>query len=155
MARLGWLEFDDANIKASPTKLTIPMFEAIKLDAEAIETHEEQIRQRIRQMDDASRKNYYDRFSKEMKDPDTYAVLNFFFVTGLHHMYLGKYFRGAVNLCILLLGIVCFILGLVIIGGAAVLFILCVELMALFRSQMIVADYNNHVSERILKSMLY
>ena len=42
------------------------------------------------ELTDEQRKEYYDRFRREVRDPDTYAVLNYFFLAGLHHMYLGN-----------------------------------------------------------------
>ena len=129
------------------------MFDALKLDTSAINAQEEQIGQRVRELDDPLRKIFYDRLACEMKDPDTYAVLNFFFPTGLHHMYLGKYLRGTINLIILTIGIGCFLLGFPIAGTITVVFILCIELMALFRSQTIVTHHNNQLSEEILESI--
>ena len=68
---------------------------------------------------------------ESLKDHDTYAVLNYLLVAGLHHFYLGK-FLEAINLIILASGI-----GLIIftqyvfVGTLLIIFILIVELLAL------------------------
>jgi TM2 domain-containing membrane protein YozV len=126
------------------------MFEAFSLNTESVSAHEEQIRLRVRKLDDPQRKIYYAQFKREMKDPDTYAVLNYFFLTGLHHMYLGQYVRGAANLVTLIFGIGLVIVGATIVGSLLIGFILLVELLALFRAQVVVANHNNLVSESIL-----
>ena len=125
------------------------MFEAIRLDHNAVEKEEEAIRRRARDLPDMLRLEYHERLKKELKDPDTYASLNYFFLTGIHHMYLNKYVRGILNLVVLLVGLVMLALftplGVLIIG-----FILVIELMALFRSQVVVKDHNNKICRRIL-----
>ena len=129
------------------------MFEALRLDAATVTATAEEIRLRIRDLSDDQRKAYYDRFRKEVRDPDTFAVLNYFFLAGLHHMYLGNYLRGAVNLLTLLIGIVLLVSGLTLLGTLLVGFILVVELMALFRSQVVVAHHNNEVAQDILDDL--
>ena len=131
------------------------MFEAIKLDAAAVKAHEEELRLRVRDLDDPARKTYYEHFRQDMKDPDTYAILNYFFLTGLHHMYLGDFTRGAINLSILIVGIGLMFTGFALFGGLAIGFIIAMELMALFRSQVVVANHNNLLGERILDSMRF
>ena len=126
------------------------MFDAFALNTEAVSAHEEKIRLQVRELDDSQRKFYHGQFKREMKDPDTYAVLNYFFLAGLHHMYLGEYVRGAANLVMLIFGIGLLIVGATIVGSLLIGFILVVELMALFRAQVVVANHNNLVSESIL-----
>ena len=128
------------------------MFEALKLNAADVEAHEEEIRLRVRDLDDAARKAYYEQFGQDMKDPDTYAILNYFFLAGLHHMYLGDFTRGAINLSVLIAGISLMLTGFGLLGGLAIGFIVAVELMALFRSQVVVANHNNLLGERILNA---
>lgn len=129
------------------------MFEALKLDTAAVNAQEENIRLRVRELNDPQRKMYYERFRVQMKDPDTYAVLNYFFLTGLHHMYLGYYVRGAINLLILIVGVGLLSTGAILLGTLAIVVILCSELMALFRAQVIVAHHNNGVAEQILADL--
>ncbi|MDJ0908632.1 MAG: TM2 domain-containing protein [Woeseiaceae bacterium] len=128
------------------------MFEGLNLRKEDVADREEAIRQRVGTLEPSLRKTYYKRVGKEIRDPDTYAVLNYFFLAGLHHMYLGKWLRGSVNLVVLIAGIVLMFQGYP--GYWLVVFILLVELMALFRSEVIVNHHNNNVAERILTELL-
>jgi hypothetical protein len=114
---------------------------------------EESLRSRAAQLDDAKRKIYYARLDKSIKDPDTYAVLNWIFLAGLHHFYLKKYLRGSLNLGGFLLGVAMlftpfFIVGIIIIG-----LILIFELYELFFSQTIILEYNNKIAEDILAEL--
>lgn len=124
------------------------MFEGLLLRKEEVAEREEAIRRKVSALEPALRKKYHQQVGKAIKDPDTYAVLNYFFLTGLHHMYLGKWLRGFINLLVLTAGVVLMIQGYP--GYWLVIFILLIELMALFRAEVIVHDHNNDVSERIL-----
>ncbi len=126
------------------------MFEAVQLRREDVDRHEEELRGRINALEVSQRKAYYERFKRELKDPDTYAVLNYFFLAGLHHMYLGKFLRGSLNFFILLFGIGFMIGEFPVIGLFLIVLILLTELMALFRSEVIVNHHNNQLSEDIL-----
>ena len=129
------------------------MFEVLRLNAETVAATEEDIRLRLRDLTDEQRKTYYDRFRQEVRDPDTYAVLNYFFLAGLHHMYLGNYMRGAANLVTLVIGTGLLISGLTLLGILLVGFILTVELLALFRSQVVVSHHNNQIAQDILHDL--
>ena len=43
------------------------------LNQEAVDAEEEAIRQRVRELSDEQRMEYFRRFNKVVKDPDTYA----------------------------------------------------------------------------------
>ena len=75
------------------------MFEAFKLKAHQVEQQEEILRSQIGELDKLTRKKFYTLYSTLLKDPDTYAVLNFFFLTGLHHFYLGRTQAGLLYSC--------------------------------------------------------
>ena len=124
------------------------MFEAMTLRKEDVANREEAIRKRVAALEPPLRKTYYQLVGKRLKDPDTYAVVNYFFLAGLHHMYLGKWLRGILNLAVLIIGILLMFVGLP--GYVLVILILLVELMALFRSEVIVNDHNNNEAERVL-----
>jgi TM2 domain-containing membrane protein YozV len=115
-----------------------------------IQEEEERIRLLIRQLPDSERELYYKTVNPLLKDPDTYATLNYVFIAGLHHFYLKNWTMGIINIVVFWFGIGMFILGYPIAGGIAVLGISCVELYELFRSQAIVQDYNNKVMEQAL-----
>ena len=98
--------------------------------------------------------HYFNLLEPALKDHDTYAVLNYLLLPGLHHFYLGKFFRGSLNLIILLTGTsLIFFTKYVFVGTLIIFFILIVELLALFRSQVIVMNHNNHLSKEILESI--
>ena len=132
------------------------MFEAFVLKSEIVEEQEEKLRASVRELNESERKFFFKSFSKQVKDPDTYAVLNFFIITGLHHFYLKKYIRGSINLSFFLLAIVKLFsfqedgLWLGHIGILIVMLLVLIEIPSLFRSQIIVKDYNNRLSKKIL-----
>ena len=137
------------------------MFEAFTLRADTVEEQEESLRTLVRGLEESDRKFFFKRFSEQYKDPDTYAVLNFFFVGGLHHFYLKKHIRGFINLSLSLSGILfmfaapfqdnndsqagAFGAGILILA-----LITLIEIPNLFRSQTIAKDYNNRLSRKIL-----
>ncbi|MGF1689888.1 hypothetical protein [Photobacterium kagoshimensis] len=122
----------------------------------ALKQQEDDLRGQIRQLTDAQRKQYYQLEVDQVKDPDTYAVLNWFFVVGLHHFYLGKFVRGGVNLSLFLLSI----LLLVIypnhwLGYSMLIGILVIELPQLLNSQNIVHHHNNQIMAKCLAKVLH
>lgn len=123
------------------------------LNQSEVDAREEELRLQVRELPDDKRKLYFERAEKELKDPDTYAVLNYLFIAGLHHFYLGRWFRGLINLTVFGAGVYLLFLeqwqnGFIVIGIITVL-----ELYALFRSQVIVKHYNNDISQQILDSL--
>ena len=114
-----------------------------------LKKQEDSLRKRIALLSAAEKKAYYTMEEKRIKDPDTYAVLNYFFLAGLHHFYLGKPVWGLLNLLTMIIGLI-FIqsFGLILIG-----IVLIVELPQLFRSQKIVQKHNNQVMQQILESL--
>ena len=124
------------------------------LDASEVEREENRLRDAVSALPDDARKRYYEQLRKRTKDPDTYATLNWFLVAGLHHFYLGKTLRGMINLIVFAVGVfLIFVLPPIGISIITVVFI--VELWALFRSQIIVRDHNNRVSEATLQEVVY
>ncbi|MEL0112479.1 MAG: hypothetical protein VW835_12175 [Rickettsiales bacterium] len=122
------------------------------LDPHEIEREENRLRDLVAALPAEARKRYYERLRGRTRDPDTYATLNWFLVAGLHHFHLGKTLRGAVNLSVFLFGALMFFI-LPPLGIALVAAILVVELWALFRSQAIVRDHNNRISEATLREL--
>ncbi len=132
------------------------MFEAFTLKSQEVEETEDKLRLSVRELEDSDRMNFHKTFSDRMKDPDTYAVLNFFFITGLHHFYLENHAQGATNLIGFVLGLLLLLGGLEgpwEAGISLILFIILIELPALFRSQIIVKHYNNLLSSQLLKDI--
>lgn len=120
---------------------------------EAIREDEERIRQLVRALPDDKRLQFFKQAEQELKDPDTYAVLNYLFVAGLHHFYLGKPLRGTINLCLFITGTVMLFTGLAGTGLLLIIAITVVELRDLFNSQSVVQDYNNEVMEKIYRAV--
>ncbi len=120
---------------------------------EAIQDDEERIRKLVRELPDEKRLQFFREAEKRLKDPDTYAALNFFFVAGLHHFYLGEWLRGAINLFLFFAGVVLLLTGWILPGILSVIFICMVELKALFQSQLIVQHYNNEVMKALYRKI--
>lgn len=115
-----------------------------------VDAEEERLRERVNALPDERRKAFYDEARRALKDPDTYAVLNWFFLAGLHHFYLGRWQRGMADLALLIAGIMLFVSGQPLLGLLPILTVVALELWALFRSQVIVQDWNNEVYRRLL-----
>lgn len=117
------------------------MFETYSLRRESVNEAAQELRHKVEGLSTVQRIEYYAHYTSALKDPDTYAVLNWLFLAGLHHFYLAHYLQGLLNLGMMTLGIaLCFVSP--ILGGALILFITLVELPALFRSQLIVESHN-------------
>lgn len=123
------------------------------LSQDAIEEEEELIRNAINQLSDNERKIYFHTIKSKIKDPDTYAVLNWFFIAGLHHFYLENWVQGCIHLTLFLIGIVLIIIGLVWTGVVIILGISVAELYSLFQSQLIVQNYNNQIMKKAIKEI--
>jgi len=130
------------------------MFEGLKLSKELVEYKNQHLKEKVSNLSDEHRKQYYSQLAPVLKDHDTYAVLNYLLVAGLHHFYLGKILRGMINLTILAsgIGLICFT-DYIFVGSLLIIFILIIELLALFRSQVIVMNHNNLLAEEILESV--
>ena len=130
------------------------MFEGLNLKKDLVEYQSQRLKERVRELNEDQRRHYFNLLEPALKDHDTYAVLNYLLLPGLHHFYLGKFFRGSLNLIILIIGTsLIFFTKYVFVGTLIIFFILIVELLALFRSQVIVMNHNNHLSKEILESI--
>ncbi len=125
----------------------------IMLKQSEVNAREEALRLEIRELPDEKRKVFYERAEKKLKDPDTFAVLNYLFIAGLHHFYLGRWLRGLANLAVFFASIYLMYLGQWQNGFILFAIITLLELYALFRSQIIVKHYNNGISKNILSSL--
>ena len=120
---------------------------------EAVQEDEERIRKLVRELPDDKRLIFFKQIEKGLKDPDTYATLNFLFIAGLHHFYLGKWVRGLINIIIFLIGVFFVFAGFVGMGIFILIAISAIELKALFKAQLIVQDYNNEVMKMIYREV--
>ena len=128
------------------------MFEAWRVREAQVKAREEALRGRLRQLEDHDRAAFYRIYTPRLKDPDTYAVLNWLALAGLHHFYLGRLGAGALNLGLMLTGLA-LLFGAPVIGAALIAAVLIAELPALFRSQLVVADYNAALGEETLREL--
>jgi hypothetical protein len=121
------------------------------LKQEAVDAEEESLRAAIRGLSEEQRADFYRHAGKAVKDPDTYAALNWFFIAGLHHFYLKRWLLGLMDLAALFVAIACFAAGQVWAGVVLLLVIYSWELVQLFRSQIIVQDWNNQLYRDLLR----
>ena len=123
------------------------------LNQKVVQDEEEALRLLIRDLPDEQRKEFYRLAKQKLKDPDTFAVLNYIFITGLHHFYLGHWLRGIINLIGFIIAITLLVMGLWKLGLALMILLSLTEIYALFRSQLIVQDYNNQVMRVTLQCL--
>lgn len=123
------------------------------LNAALVEEQQDQIRRQIREMSDEQRRTFYTLSEKRIKDPDTYATLNYIFIAGLHHFYLGKWLLGLMNIAVFWGGVACIFMKYIDLGIALIVGIALFELFELFRSQALVQHHNNLISQEILRNI--
>ena len=123
------------------------------LNQEKVDENEEELRKKIQSLDDDTKRKFYKIVKKKVKDPDTYAALNWFFITGLHHFYLGKWLMGFIDLSVLVVGILLMLLGQFELGIFLIVLISLIELWALFRSQIIIQDWNNQIQWKVINKL--
>lgn len=119
---------------------------------EQLEKNEELLRSQVNALPESQKKEFFDRQSKHLKDPDTYATLNWFFLGGFHHCYLGKYALFLLELILLIVSIVGLFLGH---SSAFIIIAILVayELPQLFFSQKIARQHNYKVSCEIFNDV--
>ncbi len=115
-----------------------------------VDQKEEQLRASMKQLHEEKRAAIYSQFVKECKDPDTYATLNWSLFVGFHHIYLKQYLRAFIDWLCVFIGVFLLFADLSL-GAVFILVITVFELYQLFRSQIIVQDYNNHLLEKMLR----
>jgi TM2 domain-containing membrane protein YozV len=123
------------------------------LNKDEVQAQEERLRDKISLLDSEKKKELYTKLTKEIKDPDTYATLNWLLLTGLHHFYLRKWLNGSINLVIFIVSFILIFSNYSTIGLVMLGIILVVELKELFFSQVIVQDYNNKITEELLDTI--
>jgi len=121
------------------------------LSKDAVEQREERIRQQISELPDEDRSRLYKEAEKKLKDPDTYATLNYFFIAGLHYFYLGKWRAGLLAIALFWTGIVLLFTDAMWLGIALIAGVTLVEFYELFKSQLIVQEHNNQVLEELYR----
>ncbi len=120
---------------------------------ETVTDEEERLRKCVRALPNDQRFAFHQAAEKQLKDPDTYAALNYLFIAGLHHFYLGKWQRGLFNLCVFLGGLVLLFTPFSTLGICLIAVISIIELSALFKSQIIVQAHNNAIMKEIYRNI--
>lgn len=120
-------------------------------DQRTIDAEEDRLRTAAASLPDRERAAFYREAQRRLRDPDTYAVLNWFFMVGLHHFYLGRYGRGLLDIGVVAAGIMLIIGGHMLAGLGSILVVFVLELQALFRSQVIVQVWNNRIQRQLLR----
>lgn len=123
------------------------------LTSEQVLETEERLRKCVRALPDDKRLAFYQQAERRLKDPDTYAALNYLFIAGLHHFYLGKWVRGLLNITFFLAGVMLLFTPLAVIGILLIVAISIAELYALFKSQTIAQAHNNRIMEQIYREI--
>ena len=124
----------------------------MSIDKEQLRLEENQLREQIASLSVEQKRQYYAQELQYIKDPDTYAALNWVFIAGLHHFYLGKWQRGLVNLVLMFTGLFFYFSGIFSLFGAViVLFVFLIELPQLFMSENVIHRYNNQLMKELLQ----
>jgi len=119
---------------------------------EELRLEENQLREQIASLSVEQKRQYYAQELKHIKDPDTYAALNWIFLAGLHHFYLGKWQRGLINLASMCVGLIFYFSGIFALFGAVlILFVFIIELPQLFNSENVIHNYNNQLMKKLLQ----
>jgi TM2 domain-containing membrane protein YozV len=121
------------------------------LDQQAVDAEEERLRELATALPDLQRQQYFQQLKRELRDPDTYAALNWCFLAGLHHFYLGQWQRGLFNLLVFMAGLALLFSPWPWWGLLFIVLISVAELWALFRSQIIIQHWNNQIMRRLLE----
>ncbi|MCK5883179.1 MAG: hypothetical protein KAG61_05780 [Bacteriovoracaceae bacterium] len=124
-----------------------------KKEVDILEREEDEVRSRVNSLSDDARRDFFCKLDDQIKDPDTYATLNYFFIAGLHHFYLKKFTRGSIDLFLYALGLA--LLSTEIYSGGLILLLLVsiFEIPSLFKSEVIVKRYNLELRKEILSSL--
>ncbi|MDP5142398.1 TM2 domain-containing protein [Rheinheimera baltica] len=120
------------------------------LNQQQVDAEEERLREQAAALPDTERLALYQQLKHELRDPDTYATLNWCFLAGLHHFYLGQWLRGVANLMVFIVGVLLLLMGFYWLGWGLIVAISVVELWALFRAQIIIQHWNNQIMQRLL-----
>jgi len=119
-----------------------------------LKNEEQHLFAQISQLTIAQKRHYYALEVELLKDPNTYTRLNWIFIAGLHHFYLGKWQRGSFNLLLMLLGIALFFSkSFVLLGAAFIVLTIIIELPQLFNSKKIIHTHNNQLMKTLLKQV--
>ena len=95
---------------------------------------------------------FWTEVQKRLKDPDTYAAMNFAFMFGLHHFYVGSWIKGLLAISLFTAGLITLFV-VPVVGVLLIACVICSAFPALFRSDTIVRRYNNDLMEQIYRQV--
>lgn len=113
---------------------------------------ETDLREQVALLSETQRQQYASFEKAALKNPSTYAILNWFFLLGLHHFYLHRWVRGMINLALTLAS-----LYLIVImdnrtsGGAVLLAVAIIEIPQLLNYEHLVHAFNIRAMRHCLK----
>jgi len=116
---------------------------------EKLEQQECDLEAQVRELSQELKSKYFKEKAKKLKDPDDYAMYNYLFIGGFHHLYLGNYKTFIIELSLLLIALVLFGCGYPL-GLLLIIAISIYEIPQLFMSQFIVRNKNLEISKKIL-----
>ncbi|MGF1704388.1 hypothetical protein [Enterovibrio baiacu] len=117
-----------------------------------LERREEMLRQRVNALSVEKKKAFYAAQGENLKDPDTYASLNWLFIGGFHHIYLGKYTIFFIEFSILVFSIIGLFSGVHAVVYLLIALVLY-ELPQLFFSQKIARQHNYDMSVKLFNEL--
>lgn len=120
---------------------------------EALDAEEERQRAEVAALPPEQRKAYHAEAVRRIRDPDTYAALNWSLLLGAHHVYVGDWLRFSLDLAAVIVGVLLLTAGQVVIGIVLLVLVGAWEMFDLFRSETIVREHNLRITDGLLKSL--
>lgn len=115
-----------------------------------LEEHE--LRESIRALPASQRRRYDLLEARLLKRPSTYLRLNIAFPLGLHHFYLGRLFRGLINLSLTLTALFLLLYTeFVAYGWMVLLATILLDIPQLMNARLLVHSRNNQIMAECLK----
>lgn len=113
---------------------------------------ESDLRQQIAALSTAEQERYHRLAAASLKNPDTYAMLNWLFLLGIHHFYLHRWLRGVINLILTSVALYLLITqDARAYAGVLLLAVAIIEVPQLLNYEHIVHAFNNRSMRSCLK----
>ena len=120
---------------------------------DTLAAEEERQRDAVAALPPEQRKAYHAEFGRRLRDPDTYAALNWSLMFGIHHLYLRRWLRFVVDLVVSAVGVALLLSGNILLGCLVLAVMAVWELVDLARAQSTVRAYNNRLAAEILADL--
>jgi len=107
---------------------------------------ESELREQVRNLSPPQRALYDRLETRRLKDASRYLTLNCLFAFGVHHFYLGRWLRGAINLMLTLLGVWLLLSAdTTWFGGLMLIAVVLIEIPQLLNARLLVRNRNNQI----------